>query len=313
MDISQLKTIIHVAELGSLSKAADRLNIAQPALSRQVRLLEYELGTQLFTRHGRGMVITESGQKVLEHAVRIMAELDAIRTDVAGEGTGHRGVVALGMPPTVAEIVTVPLVRKVGEAYPELSLRLASAFSGHLVDWLHRGVIDVAVSYEPELLHSLRVVPVLSEDLLLVGPAGQGLSLETPVDFSELARRRLVLPSPAHGLRMLVEDIARREEVQLTTAVEADSFGAMINLVQSGIGMTILPLAPIYDKVRAGELCAAPIASPTPTRRIVIAHSADRPLSPAARFVGEAFVEIVEELIRRGAWIGSINAEAKVA
>src|SRR5690242_15274567 len=79
MDVVQLKTLIHVAELGSLSKAADRLNIAQPALSRQIRLLEDELGVFLFDRPGRGMVITEVGREVLDHATRVMAELEAIR------------------------------------------------------------------------------------------------------------------------------------------------------------------------------------------------------------------------------------------
>src|SRR5215213_3517554 len=106
MDFAQLKTLIHVAELGSLSKAADRLNIAQPALSRQIRLLERELGTYLFERHGRGMVLTEAGRQVLEHASRIMSELDALRSSVAQPGSSLRGIVTIGTTPTVAAIVT---------------------------------------------------------------------------------------------------------------------------------------------------------------------------------------------------------------
>src|SRR3954466_3737290 len=99
MDISQLKTLIHVAELGSVSKAADRLNIAQPALSRQIRLLEQELGAYLFERHGRGMVITEMGREVLAHAVRIMAEMDAIRDTVSEGRTSFRGSISIGTTP----------------------------------------------------------------------------------------------------------------------------------------------------------------------------------------------------------------------
>ena len=83
MDLNQLVTLIHVAELGSLSKAADRLRIAQPALSRHIRLLEQELGTTLFKRHGRGMAINEAGKQVLARATRIMAEVQDIKTDVA--------------------------------------------------------------------------------------------------------------------------------------------------------------------------------------------------------------------------------------
>ena len=129
MDVVQLKTLIHVAELGSLSKAADRLNIAQPALSRQIRLLEEELGIFLFERHGRGMVITEVGREVLDHATRVMAELEAIRHSASGGRSSFRGMVMVGTTPTVAEIVTVPLVRRIKEAHPQLCVRFSSAYS----------------------------------------------------------------------------------------------------------------------------------------------------------------------------------------
>ncbi len=119
MDVAQLKTLIHVAELGSLSKAADRLRIAQPALSRQIRLLEKELGAVLFERHGRGMVITEIGREVLNHATRVMTELDAIRNVTSEESASFKGLVSIGTTPTVAEIVTVPLVKKIKEVHPQ--------------------------------------------------------------------------------------------------------------------------------------------------------------------------------------------------
>src|SRR5262245_53588160 len=120
MEISQLRTLIHVAELGSLSKAADRMRIAQPALSRQVRLLEEELGVRLFARHGRGMVITEQGRDVLTHAVRIMAELDEIRGRTSDANAPLSGQIAIGMPPTVADIISVPLVTAFGKAHPKV-------------------------------------------------------------------------------------------------------------------------------------------------------------------------------------------------
>ena len=128
MDVPHLRTILHVAELGSLSNAADRLRIAQPALSRQVRLLEEELGIRLFDRHGRGMVVTEAGKEVLHHAQRIMQELDEIRAKVADEDAPLRGHVAIGMPPTVSDILSVPLVSAFKVRHPEAKLRIASAF-----------------------------------------------------------------------------------------------------------------------------------------------------------------------------------------
>ncbi|WID95182.1 LysR family transcriptional regulator [Bosea vestrisii] len=170
MDISQLRTLIHVAELGSLSKAADRLHIAQPALSRQIRLLEAELGVRLFQRHGRGMTVTEQGQDVLQHASRIMAELEEIRAVVADENAPLRGHVSIGMPPTASDILSEPLVAAFRDAHPEATLRIVSAYSGYLLDWLHRGELDAAILYDPKSARTLHIQPLLEETLFLIGP-----------------------------------------------------------------------------------------------------------------------------------------------
>ena len=173
MEFAQLKTLIYVAELGSLTKAADRLNIAQPALSRQIKLLEAELGVTLFERHGRGMMISDAGRDVLEHATRVMAEMETIRNTAANRGSSYRGTVVIGTTPTVAAIVTVPLVRRVKQAHPELGIRLSSAFSGHLLDWLQRSDLDLAVFYDPKPQKSLRIIPILLESLLVVRAGGE--------------------------------------------------------------------------------------------------------------------------------------------
>ncbi|NER64789.1 LysR family transcriptional regulator [Pseudomonas sp. MAFF212427] len=304
MDVVQLKTLIHVAELGSLSKASDRLHIAQPALSRQIRLLEKELGTYLFERHGRGMLITEAGREVLAHATRILQEMESIRSSVAGGRTSLRGTVVIGTTPTVAEIVTVPLVRKLRDAQPDLGVRISSAFSGYLLDWLQRGELELAISYDPQPLHTLRIVPVMMENLLLVGPAGAGLSLDTPVSFASLAGQELVLPSARHGLRVILDRCAREVGIPLRTSVEADSFGAMIDLVRNGFGLTALPLASIYAQLENGSLCAAPLVEPVPMRKLVQVFPADRRVSPAARFVADTFIEIAADLVERKIWAG---------
>lgn len=306
MDVVQLKTLIHVAELGSLSKASDRLHIAQPALSRQIRLLEKELGTYLFDRHGRGMEITDAGREVLAHATRIMEEMESIRSSVVGGKTSFRGTVVIGTTPTVAEIVTVPLVRKIKEAHPNLGIRFSSAFSGYLLDWVQRGELELAISYDPQPLHTLRIVPVMMENLLLVGPASANLRLDTPVLFASLAEQQLVLPSARHGLRVILDNCAREVGIKLKTSVEADSFGAMIDLVRNGFGLTALPLASIYAQIEAGVLSAAPLVDPVPMRKLVLVFPADRRVSPAAKFVGEAFIEIAADLVNRKIWAGHL-------
>ena len=304
MDVVQLKTLIHVAELGSLSKASDRLHIAQPALSRQIRELEKELGVYLFERHGRGMNITEAGSEVLAHAARIMEEMEAIRSSVAGGGAAFRGAVAVGTTPTIAQIVTVPLVTRIRQAHPDLSIRFSSAYSGYLLDWLQRGELELAISYDLQPLHTLRIVPVMMESLVLVGPADSGLRLESPVNFSTLAGQRLVLPSPRHGLRKIMDQCASESGFKIIADIEADSFAAMIDLVRHGFGLTALPLASIYAHIKAGDLCAAPLVEPTPMRKVVMVSPADRHVSPATRYVGETFVELASELVEQGIWAG---------
>ncbi|MDR6871976.1 DNA-binding transcriptional LysR family regulator [Bosea sp. BE125] len=306
MDINQLRTLIHVAELGSLSKAADRLHIAQPALSRQIRLLEDELETRLFDRHGRGMIVTEAGQDVLRRALRIMAEMEEIRAVVSDENAPLRGHVSIGMPPTASDILSEPLVSAFREAHPEATLRIVSAYSGYLLDWLHRGEVDAAILYDPKSARTLRIRPLLDETLFLIGPPGAGLSPDSRVDFAQLEHQRLLLPSRGHGLREIVERCAQERGFALDIKVEADSYATLKGLVRSGHGMTVLPLAPIHEELREGRLCAAPLVDPVPTRRLVMAFPTDRPTSRLARFAGQVITTTIEDLVAQGIWSGRI-------
>ena len=306
MDLSQFRTLIQVAELGSLSKAADRLRIAQPALSRQIKLLEEELGARLFDRHGRGMVLTDAGREVRERVARIMSEVDEMRASVPETNAVLTGRVAVGLPPTVAEIVSVPLVAAFRRDHPRVELRFICAFTGYLLDWLQRGEIDVAVLYDPAATRSLRSRPLLIENLLLVAPSEQGLSLARAVPFARLEAETLLLPSGRHGLRTIVERCAADAGIALKVGIESDSLHTLKDLVRHGYGRTILPLAPIHGSVLAGSLSAAPLVEPTPSRRLVLSFSRDRPVLRAARFAAEAITEIVTDLVRRDVWAGHL-------
>lgn len=306
MELSQLRTLIHVAELGSLSKAADRLHIAQPALSRQVRMLEEELGFALFLRHGRGMVLSEQGKEVLKHAMRVMAEIDEIRATATPADAPLTGEVAIGLPPTVADIISLPLAAAFGKAHPNAKLRLVSAYTGYLLDWVHRGEVDVAVLYDPRMARSLRSRPLLLENLFLIGPPDAGFSTVRAVSFTSLARKRLLLPSIKHGLRIIVERCATDAGITLDVGIEADSYSALKDLVRNGHGWTILPLAPIHADVVAGQLTAAPLIDPVPVRRLILAYPADRPASRLARFAGQAIEDIAKDLVGRAVWVGQL-------
>jgi len=305
IDIPQLVTLVNVAELGSLSKASERMNIVQPALSRQIKLLEQELGVTLFDRHGRGMSLTSGGQEVVEHAVGILAGVEALRRSAETGRTSFRGTVRIGMTPTVADIATVPLMGVIREEHPDLSIRLTSAFTGYLLDWLRRGDLDLAVSYDPPASKSLKVQPIMVERLYFVSARKQ-LSLDRPVEFSSLSGQDLILPSHNHGLRASIANCALRSGVEIPTRIEADSFNTMISLTKSGFGDTILPLGPLRDALAAGTLFAAPLVNPTPERTLVLCYPADRPINQAASYAGRVFGAVAGDMVARGIWGGRV-------
>lgn len=150
MDFRQLRTFACVAELGSLSKASDTLRVAQPALSRQIKLLEHELRTELFTRNGRGMVLTDAGRLLLARTSGIVRQIDQIRDDIQSAGGAPSGRVVLGLVPTVSCVLSARLARRTVERYPGISLCIVESYSGHLIEWLHRGEMDLAVIYGPD-------------------------------------------------------------------------------------------------------------------------------------------------------------------
>src|SRR6266446_4958400 len=149
MDFRQLRTFSCVAELGSLSKASDTLRVAQPALSRQIKLLEHELRAELFTRNGRGMVLTDAGRLLLARTAGIVRQIDQIRDDIQSSGGPPSGRVVLGLVPTVSCVISARLARRTVESYPGISLCIVESYSGHLIEWLHRGQMDLAVIYGP--------------------------------------------------------------------------------------------------------------------------------------------------------------------
>ena len=181
-----------------------------------------------------------------------------------------------------------------------------SAYTGYLLDWLHRGEIDLAVLYDPRSARSLRSRPLLLENLFLIGPPEARFSTVRAVSFRELAGKRLLLPSTRHGLRTIVERCAADAEITLDVVVEADSYATLKDLVRHGHGWTILPLAPIHEDVTARALTAAPLIDPVPVRRLVLSFPMDRPTPRLARFAGKAIVDIVADQVERALWVGQL-------
>ena len=240
MDFRQLRTFSCVAELGSLSKASDTLRVAQPALSRQIKLLEHELRTELFTRNGRGMVLTDAGRLLLARTSGIVRQIDQIRDDIQSSKGPPSGQVVLGLVPTVSCVLSARFARRCVEKFPGISLRIVESYSGHLVEWLHRGEMDLAILYGRSADLHLNVESLGRDNIVAVGPRGCGLARKKSVDIGWLLRQRLVLPSHSHGLRALIEHAAAQRKIKLNVQLEADSFRVLTSLVEEGLGFALL-------------------------------------------------------------------------
>ena len=206
MELKQLKYLLSVSELGSFSKAAVVLSVAQPVLSRQIRSLEEELGVELLYRNGRGIVVSDAGQIVVEHARAIVSSVGSISADIDTLRSDPSGKISIGMPPTAGSVLTAPLIQRFHEEYPRIKLKVQEGYSGHVLEWLSTGRIDVAILYNAPKTSTLLTQPLIEEELLLIGPGRKpDMAVEGPVNGASLAEMPLILPSHPHGLRVLVE------------------------------------------------------------------------------------------------------------
>src|SRR3954452_8897916 len=302
MDFRQLKTFSCVAELGSLSKASDRLRIAQPALSRQIKLLEHELRAELFTRNGRGMVMTEAGKLLLARTAGIVRQLDQIRDDIQSQAGQPSGRVVLGLVPTVSYVLSARLARRTVELYPGISLCIVESYSGHLTEWLHRGEMDLAVIYGRSADLHLSMQALGRDRIVAVGPRGCGLAKKKQVDVNWLLRQKLVLPSHSHGLRTLIEHAAAAKKLKLDVQIEADSFRVLTSLVEEGLGYALLPPSSVRAEVADGRLEIAAISKPAPMRELTIASPIEHPGSTAITLVTDLLRDELVACREEGLW-----------
>lgn len=301
MNLQQLRTFIWIAELGSLSKASDRLRIAQPALSRQMKLLQEDIGVTLFERHRGGMRLTATGEELRRRVPGVIRQLEQLYADVRSFAGATRGQVVFGIVPTVSYILAGRLAARVAADLPDVSLRIVESYSGHLVDWLQRGEIDVAIVYGPESNLHMRAEDLLSENLSIVGPPRSTLDPRRPVSLAEFARMPLVLPSRPHGLRMVLESHAHLAKVRLGVRYEADSFRVLVDLVEQGLGYTALPLSALSREVEQGRLKHAPLVEPDITRELILGIP-DTTTSQATRAVIDLARDEIAQLVSSGAW-----------
>jgi LysR family nitrogen assimilation transcriptional regulator len=282
MNLRTLRYFVAVAEAGSLTAAAAVIPIAQPALSRQMRDLEAELGVQLLVREPRGVLLTAAGATLFESAQRILAEAARMRERFSQDKVLTGGKVALGAPPTLAGLLLPGLFEHHANTLKGIDVRMREAFTPLLLEWLERGVIDIAVVTNSEAGRPLAFRPVLAEPFALF--AHKSLGLGRTVMVGQLARLPLLLTS-LH--RAIVERQLLTLGIPLQVQSEIDSVDAIREIVSRGPWATIMPVSVFKKTAASASITMSEISGVQISRQLVLATRLDPKPTAALSLVRE--------------------------
>lgn len=309
-DPRQLNSFITIARKGSISRAAEALCIAQPALSRQVRLLEESLDVKLFARHGRGVVLTAEGELLLRRGEQLLQQLEETAeavTAMSGEVTGQ---VVFGLIPSVVHALSGDIIEAFRHRFPKVLLIVEEAMSGTLQELIEKKRVNLAITYEPFQRRNLRCKPLMEEQLYLIGPANSSIGNTTKISLRRALQFPMALPGPNHSLRIMLEKAANKLELPLLLDTEVNTLPLQIDLVRRGLAHTVLPLATVLPHINRDELTACPITSPHLTRRLVLATPADKPTSLASLRLQQMVESWVGQQLARSDWPGATSAQS---
>jgi LysR family nitrogen assimilation transcriptional regulator len=307
VDLRELRYFVYVAELKSFSKASVHLRIAQPALSRQVRKLEEELGVQLLMRTGRGLQLTEAGTMLHQRAHSLLRQVSQIGDDVRAHASKVSGTITLGVPPAAGEVLIPPVVRSCNEAYPGIRLNIVEGFSGFLYERLLNQELTLCIVHNPTPNSGLDIHPLMIEHMYLVGP-GAGANGVPPADEAHASRLEdlpLILPGRPHSLRLLVENKLAERGRNLRIKQQVDGLMMIKSLVASGVGYTVLTYGSVYNEVEKGKLSATLIHDPEISWTLCIARRQEQHTARPVQAVMEIIRREAHKLIDEGVWRGA--------
>jgi LysR family tcuABC transcriptional regulator len=313
MELRQLSYFVKVVEAGSISRAALELDLVQSALSQQITRLEGELSTRLLQRTPQGVTPTEAGvaffreaQLTLRHAEQAVRSAQQARLI---------GSVSVGLAPTTAAVLGLPLMQAMRERYPDVRLHMVESMSGHLSGMLNARQLDLAVLFDSPIRDSQHlqtarrwsVWPLLEEDIFLIAARSTRSSKAAQsLCMADLAQEPLILPTGPHGLRSTLNSAFARAKVTPQVMLEIDSLTMLMDAVRSGLGGTLQPWAAVS---RLGperdHLYMARITDHQVQRVNLLCGLSDEELSPAALATRVVLADCARSLVQGGAWRGS--------
>ncbi len=257
MDVGQLKMFTAVAEDKSFTAAAERLHVSQSAVSRQLKLLEEELGTLLFHRGKRGASLTDSGRILLAAAHRIAREIQDVASQISETHALQRGVLRIGGGMTVCLFILPKLLRKFRAQYKDVDLHVTTGSTEAILRLLRSRDIEIALLTLPLVEPDLEVRQVLKEEMVVLTAPRHPLTRKRSVDVRAMARHPLILFEKGSNTRKVVDEFFVAEGIPVNVIMETENVDIIKSMVAAGLGVTIVPFGAIAHDVRAGRFAWA--------------------------------------------------------
>lgn len=301
-DLHKWRTFLAIAELGSLTRAALFLDSNQSLLSRQLNALERDCGARLFNRTGRGVTLSDVGQRIFPHVKNLLSDAEQLEVEIRGEAREPAGRVTLGSLPSISGPIVGRLFQQIRARHPGIHLKILEGSSGQIEEWLADARVDIAILYRYGHAVPEHEQALASVESFLIGPARDKLTAAPEVPFAALHDLPFILPSAPNGLRTTLDALARQEHLNLAPVIEADSLPLMRSLVAQERLYTVLPIHAVWPEVQDGTLQAARITHPPLQRIVSMAFAKTKGPGRAASAVARQIAQIVDEQARTGMW-----------
>lgn len=316
MDLRQFRYFMSIVEHGSMTKAAQALHVAQPALSQQIASLEQELGGSLFERSAQGMKATSSGEVLYQQARSILRQIEEIRTVVGREINSPSGHVSIGVPGSTAKVFAVSLMKAL-DAHPGIIIELVERPSAELVTLIAKGAVDMAIATDAQACNGVAITPLFREQLYAVLPVSSSRAAASwhdtaTISLKDLAREKMLLSSRPNSIRNRLEAAFIDAGLSYKLVGEVNSTDLMVRLVSSGIGCTVLPWNAVAAEVTNKTLYACAIADVTLSRELSLCLPRAHSLSPAVSLVRDLLIADLKRSALQPWWRGVTSVDGAV-
>lgn len=297
MDLRNLKYVLEVANMHNITKAAEKLHLTQPTLSKMVKGMEDELGVTLFDRSGKYVKLTDAGMAAMEQIKLIIGAVDNLYITLDDISTLKAGSIKIGLPPVISSVVVPRVVAPFQKKYPNIAFELIEEGSKNVENMVLEGSIDLGAVLLPVKEGSFGIKPYVREHLALVVHKSHSLAGQDEISLNDLRDEPLILFAKGFAMRQHIIEACFSAGFEANIAYESAQWDLLVELVSAGLGIAFLP-EPLCEKVSNPNVRIVPLRNPSIPWNVVLIWNKERYMTKCMRefirFVGEQS-EIVED------------------